>query len=324
MSNPTHPEISHCLNCDHPLKPEDHYCPNCGQEKKPPAPKFKQLVTDFLGDFFSFDSKFFRSLRPLLLHPGRMTKDYLEGKQIRYIPPLRLFLFLSVVLAIVLSVGSRIRDFKILPNVDVTGSAGDSLGTITIDSILAQESDSTILEKNAPDEGSVRAIVEMMDDYDAKAIVDSVLPDANLFVRLMVMQSIKYRQTKGKGFTGYLISNLTIFLVITLFALAIWLALLNIRHKRSFLEHLIHSVHMHAFLIVAFILMHLLFLATGWSIYLMIAIPFAWYFWRSIKTVYGQGKWKTLGKASLGYLVYTFVIFPVTFGVMLLISFLLF
>ncbi len=86
-----------CFNCATPLVNGENYCPNCGQENHNKQASIGILVNDFLGDFLSFDSKLFRSLKPLLFQPGTMTRDYLDGKRQKFIPPIRLFLFLSFI-----------------------------------------------------------------------------------------------------------------------------------------------------------------------------------------------------------------------------------
>ena len=86
-----------CFNCATPLVHRENYCPECGQENHNKQASTTILIKDFLGDFWSFDSKLFRSLKPLLFQPGKMTSDYLDGKRQKFIPPIRLFLFLSFI-----------------------------------------------------------------------------------------------------------------------------------------------------------------------------------------------------------------------------------
>lgn len=50
-----------------------------------------------MGDYLTFDSRLFRSVVPLLINPGSITNDYLDGKRQRFIPPIRVFLFLSFI-----------------------------------------------------------------------------------------------------------------------------------------------------------------------------------------------------------------------------------
>jgi hypothetical protein len=86
-----------CLNCAEPLLAHENFCPNCGQENHSRQASVLMLIDDFLKDYLTFDSKFFSSVIPLFLRPGKMTLEYTEGKRVKYIPPIRLFLFLSFI-----------------------------------------------------------------------------------------------------------------------------------------------------------------------------------------------------------------------------------
>ena len=91
-----------CKNCGHALQPEFKFCPNCGQENKSKVVTFRQFILDFLGDYFTFDSLIVRSVKPLIFNPGFLTKEYIAGKRVKYIPPLRMFIFISVVFFLIL------------------------------------------------------------------------------------------------------------------------------------------------------------------------------------------------------------------------------
>jgi len=91
-----------CKNCELNLGPGFKFCPNCGQEHKDKVVHFKQFMLDFLGDYFTFDSLIIRSVRPLLFNPGFLTKEFLAGRRVRYIPPLRMFIFISIIFFLVL------------------------------------------------------------------------------------------------------------------------------------------------------------------------------------------------------------------------------
>ena len=72
------------------------FCPECGQENVDSHENFFHLLGHYTADFFHFESKIPRSVIPLLTKPGFLTKEYWEGRRIRYIHPLRLYLFVSV------------------------------------------------------------------------------------------------------------------------------------------------------------------------------------------------------------------------------------
>lgn len=91
-----------CKNCTRKLEAEFKFCPACGQEHKEKVVHFKQFILDFLGDYFTFDSLIIRSVRPLLFNPGFLTKEFIAGRRVRYIPPLRMFIFISIIFFLVL------------------------------------------------------------------------------------------------------------------------------------------------------------------------------------------------------------------------------
>ena len=91
-----------CKNCAKKLQEDFKYCPGCGQEHKDKVVHFKQFILDFLGDYFTFDSLIIRSVRPLLFNPGFLTNEFIDGRRVRYIPPLRMFIFISIIFFLVL------------------------------------------------------------------------------------------------------------------------------------------------------------------------------------------------------------------------------
>lgn len=94
-----------CANCDTLLQDGFNFCPNCGQEYKEKE-NVKLLFSQFLSDYFTFDSKIGRSVFPLVVKPGFLTLEYLKGRRIHYIPPLRMFIFLSIIFFILLGFSS--------------------------------------------------------------------------------------------------------------------------------------------------------------------------------------------------------------------------
>ncbi|HDL18667.1 MAG TPA: DUF3667 domain-containing protein [Bacteroidetes bacterium] len=53
----------------------------------------RRFLKEFIGDYFTFDAKFFRSLFPLLFKQGHLTKEYISGRRANDIYPLRLYIF---------------------------------------------------------------------------------------------------------------------------------------------------------------------------------------------------------------------------------------
>ena len=84
-----------CLNCGHIV--EEHYCPHCGQENTENRQPFHYLFTHFFEDFTHYDGQFWKTIKYLLFYPGKLTKIYLSGKRQQYVPPVKLYIFISFV-----------------------------------------------------------------------------------------------------------------------------------------------------------------------------------------------------------------------------------
>ena len=82
-----------CLNCGAPLG--GRFCATCGQRVLPPHPSLRELIRDAWDELAGYDGRFARTIRLLLLRPGRLTRDVLAGRRNRYISPVRLYLFAS-------------------------------------------------------------------------------------------------------------------------------------------------------------------------------------------------------------------------------------
>jgi hypothetical protein len=84
-----------CGNCGAPLL-GDH-CYACGQPVKGLVRHFSSIVGDALDSVFNLDTRIFRTLGPLFAKPGHITREYFEGRRVRYVSPVRLFFFLAIV-----------------------------------------------------------------------------------------------------------------------------------------------------------------------------------------------------------------------------------
>lgn len=83
-----------CLNCSTEL--QGPFCHFCGQPDKRLLRFFPVLLREFFEDFLELDTRFSRTMMPLLFKPGRLTRDYLDGRRFRYTPPMRLLIFSSM------------------------------------------------------------------------------------------------------------------------------------------------------------------------------------------------------------------------------------
>ena len=95
MSHGKPREEKNCLNCGHHV--EEKFCPNCGQENTEPRKPFHYLFTHFIEDFTHYDGQFWGTIKNLLFKPGKLTNTYLEGKRQQFVPPVKLYIFMSFV-----------------------------------------------------------------------------------------------------------------------------------------------------------------------------------------------------------------------------------
>ncbi|SEB97953.1 Protein of unknown function [Tenacibaculum sp. MAR_2009_124] len=98
-----------CLNCGHPFTGHEKYCPECGQENKGSKITFANFMTEMFRGFFSWDAKFWRTLFPLLISPGKVSYNYISGKRNHYSNPFRFYLTVSIMFFLLLSVNETYK-----------------------------------------------------------------------------------------------------------------------------------------------------------------------------------------------------------------------
>jgi hypothetical protein len=92
-----------CRNCgtQAPL----NFCPECGQETAVHPPSLGEFLHEFVGHYIALEGALWRTLGMLLMKPGRLTREYLDGRRRRYVLPLRLYLTASFLFFLVLKLG---------------------------------------------------------------------------------------------------------------------------------------------------------------------------------------------------------------------------
>ena len=84
-----------CLNCRYVV--ENRFCPNCGQENTDTRKTFHHLFIHFFEDLTHYENAFWKTIKNLLFKPATLTKEYLSGKRLSYLAPVRLYIFISFV-----------------------------------------------------------------------------------------------------------------------------------------------------------------------------------------------------------------------------------
>mgnify|MGYP003575544074 CR=1 FL=1 len=79
-----------CTDCGQPV--EGKFCSNCGQ----PTHVHRSLLhlgEEMLHGVLHFDARIWRTLPLLAINPGRLTREWVQGRRTRYVSPLAMFLF---------------------------------------------------------------------------------------------------------------------------------------------------------------------------------------------------------------------------------------
>lgn len=220
-----------CLNCDAELS--GPFCAQCGQRDVPPYPSVRELAIDAVSEFSGWDGRLLATTRALLLRPGSLTLEFLEGRRARYISPLRLYLSASVIYFLLSAAAPKIslnggRSFSGL-NVGVTTTPAASS---TAAGRVAQAANDAM--------GRGKPITDA-ERQSALKDIEHAPPLIQPFLRRVV--------SDPNGFKHGLAETLPKMLFVLVPAFAGILALFY-RH-RKYPEHLYFAIHLHAFIFCA-------------------------------------------------------------------------
>ena len=321
---PEHPD---CLNCGTELSGQ--YCGNCGQRARSRLISLWELIQDAFGDLLELDSRLWRTLIPLLIRPGQLTRDYLEGRRARYMPPFRMYLVLSVVFFVVAFFDPR-DDLSLLfePEPEPTPEETSELekemtseAQAVLDDLAEDGLISADQARALPSDGNANFTIADSDDGGVTFKVDPdtgecTLDDAGFE---QMPQWVRKRLTRerlegicerisadgAKTFTGYLIDNIPVALIVLLPFMALVLKGLYPLSRRYFVEHLLFFIHFHAFFFLILTLQILFSRLSGmlWvpepiSVLVIVAASFyiPVYLYKAMRRVYGQGHLVTFTK----------------------------
>jgi len=323
-----------CKNCETHF--EGHYCPNCGQAVREYDKPFSFIFYNFLGDFFSFDTRFFRSLVALVVKPGFLTKEYFDGRRVRYAPPFRIYIFVSFILFLLLQIYTNRGLTTVLDSEFESGKLKlDSTTLVAADSIVnlaKAELDST--ERSAVDSLLAKSgklnINTGKEDLDLKIDLETFRDTRDLrhalnklavsLEKQLETETDPVRKAELREYIRLCRSpesanakileyiSWAFFLLLPIFALI--LKLVYIRRKQNYMRHLIFSIHIHSFIFLVLTLivgLYLMFsgnLSTVSSI-LLLSVPV--YFIIAMKRFYGQNIGKVILKFFIVSLLYNVV-----------------
>jgi Protein of unknown function (DUF3667) len=280
-----------CDNCGAAVS--GRYCAACGQRREAPVHSLWHFSEVAIEDLTHADSRLWRTLGALLFRPGYLTREFLDGRRARYLPPVRLYLVISVVFFLWAS---------------------------------THHGQLRVMQVRTPDRGAAHTVLTPFDEhtFGAKLPGESAEQHAERVCSSGVNYDGPWRERvqpaahracvrlvldNGRSLPEVFLHNVPRAMFLFLPLLAGAMLLMYWRPRHYYVEHLLLFVHNHAFvfllLLLAGLASALLQPLADW-IGAAVTLYIAWYAYRSMRVVYGQGRALTLVKLvflSFFYLV---------------------
>jgi len=206
-----------CKNCNSELV--GLYCSECGQ-KNSQLLSIKETLKEFTDNVFSFDTRFFITLKYLITKPGLLTTEYWLGRRTKYLPPLRLYLVMSLMYFFISSI--------INPGTDISLYKSD----------FQEKPFQFELDKSSP-------------KYDPSPEIVAPFVD---FFKENFNKGVMVAEKKELTEHDLVWSNMPAAMFILMPFMAFCVYLLNKKKKQLYSYHLITVLHFHSFIFFIFTL----------------------------------------------------------------------
>jgi Protein of unknown function (DUF3667) len=314
-----------CANCDAPLA--GPYCSQCGQHVHDSARTLGALLHDGWHVVTHVDGRFWQTLATLALKPGALTVEYFAARRARYLPPVRLYLVLSVLFFALVSLTNDWRVVELTNDPDVSADVAH-----------ARDDARAALDEARRASAAGAATARGSRSGGATAGTDSVrLPakpcegietSSEWFTKALHDVCVRGTTVNASALRHSIGSNLPKMMFVFLPLMAGVMLLLYWWPRRLYVEHLVFFLHVHAALYLMLIpVLAFEWLAdsrpalgalVGWVQFAGFLYA-AWYVYRALRTYYGQRRALTLLKLAVVGFAYL-VFLGVTVGATALIS----
>ena len=276
----TGPPLTHCENCGAEL--QGHWCAKCGQPAIEYRRSFRHVVADLLNEFLNWDSKFFTTIALLILKPWRLTNEFLAGKRVRYVNPLRLYLLASILFFFAVNYGAKgIRidptKFPEEKRAEVAAAIADKRGEIeaelrkdnltpeqrqkvqkALDYLTKPSATTTPTPEETASPTPASSASPTAESHqqtygpvaDRPFVVFDNAKSTTPFERWIegrAKEKMGEHGTKMGLFISTLFSNLPYMMLCCIPLFALVLKLLYIRGRIFYIDHLIYALHIHSF-----------------------------------------------------------------------------
>lgn len=300
-----------------------------------PKQSFWGLTKHFVYDIFHFDGKFFDTLRLLFFRPGTISREYVMGKRMKYLDPIRMYLFTSALFFLIFFSIESTSNVNDLSGREILSKAERLEVAMDVNRTQAQRQGDTVLQQQLNlllDTSYIVGLADMEDSTRYHSILQYQGQPYKLTANRNTPDSLfegeadgwfsrtveekwakferKYKDDLDQGFADFMdgfLHKLPYLLFVSLPFFAGILKLLHLKKKQLyFSDHAVFTLHHY---IVSFLLI-LLFLAfsklenvTGWRFFNYLAglmfILWPLYLLVGMKRFYQQGWGTTLGKFLL-------------------------
>ncbi|MBK7290010.1 MAG: DUF3667 domain-containing protein [Chitinophagaceae bacterium] len=335
-----------CLNCGTVV--QGRYCHECGQENVVPKETFWHMLTHFFNDITHFDGSFFTTAKDLLFKPGFLSKEYVSGKRVKYLHPVRMYVFTSAIFFLLFfGFFSGSKSINLDSNADISGKErlkvieklekefanDDSKKDILLRLEVLKDTTQAILVADFPilfKDLSVLNITGEGNKYHSVNEYDSIqktLPTAKKdgwFRSRIIRKEISLNKDFGsdpsaaaKKLGNSFLHKLPYLLFVSLPLFALILRLVYIRRKQFyFADHGIFTIHLYIFTFIVLLAVFSLnslesITHLGVINYLIGAlfILLTIYLYKAMRYFYGQSRLKTLIKLFLVFILSLLLMF---------------
>jgi len=317
---PPQPLTLVCANCGSALDGE--YCSACGQRHEPRLHTVAHFAAEAFESISHADSRLWKTLWYLLSRPGFLTREFFEGRRVRYLPPFRLYLVISVVFFLVVGMPEGdMYKFDGKPTTARVQAMNDAAGELEKASGPGSEvmkQASAAIKQKAREESAALTAGEtstekkegLQDENAMTEFCDEFKkpdPTAGRNYGALHKACSNIAEDKGAALVKTIVHNIPRAMFVFLPLLALVMKPLYWKPKRYYVEHLLFLVHNHAFVFLVLSVLALLGMIRGVGQHLGL-VSFAswvymiWYMYRGMRNVYGQGRALTLVKYfTLGF-----------------------
>ena len=332
------PPLPYCENCGAPMS--GPFCAKCGQHAVDYRRSFGRVFADVLDSFLNWDSKFTMSIWLLMSRPWKLTIDFLSGKRVRHMHPLRLYLLISIIFFFAVNYWAKSihADPSKLSNKDRAEVAAeldkedippelkarirgaiDAKGVTKPEAQTSPSPEATAVPQPSAIASPAQPSASPSSSGDYGPMIQFDKPPSEPFERWLEQRAKEKMGEHGSKmglFIATLFQNLPYMMLCCIPLFALVLKVLYIRKRVFYIDHLVYALHIHSFAYLAIILIVLITIGlnrtipgtfANWTI-AVLWITFATQIFLSIRRVYRQNWFIAVSKFFLGGFVYLMVL----------------